>query len=142
MWRLVETQIAAVVDRGQAFVGILGIVGAVVTMAAWHQRWDHHFRTHRQRFVHEVFGELSAGLNENPANFMPERERPRKFLWPVAFKNMQISAANSAGDNFDESCLLGNIRPRDCTNYRLSSRTGKCSYANLFHLCVPSQPRY
>src|SRR5262245_49658219 len=133
MWRLVETQIAAVVDRGQAFVGILGIVGAVVTMAAWHQRRDHYFRTHRQRFVHEVFGELSACLNENPANFMPERERPRKLLRPVAFKDMQISAANSAGADFDESCLLGNIWPRDRANYRLRVRTGESGYADLFH---------
>jgi hypothetical protein len=110
-------------------------------MAAWHERWDHDLRSHLQWFIHEVFGELATYLNEDPTNFMPERERPRKCLRPVTFKDMQISAANSAGADFNESCLLGNIRPRNRANYRLRARTGKSGYADLFHCTLPLNPR-
>src|SRR5262249_39823161 len=44
MRRLVEAEIAAVIDRRQALVRALRIVDAVVAMATGHQRRDHHFR--------------------------------------------------------------------------------------------------
>jgi hypothetical protein len=40
--RFVEPDIAAVIDRRQTLIGIFGIVDAVVTMPARHQRRDHH----------------------------------------------------------------------------------------------------
>src|SRR5262245_53594566 len=133
MRRFVEAQIAAVIDRGQALVGIFGIVGAVITMAAWHQRRNHNLRSHLQWLIHKVFGEFRSCLNENPTNFMPEGEGPRKLFRPVTFKDMQIGAANPASPDFDESCILGNFWPRDRANYRLRARTGESGYADLFH---------
>ena len=44
MRRLVEAEIAPVIDRRQALVGVLRIVDAVVAGAARHQRRDHHLR--------------------------------------------------------------------------------------------------
>ena len=52
--RLVEAEIAPVVDRGQALVGLLGIVLAPVAEAAGHQRRQHQLGADADRLAHEV----------------------------------------------------------------------------------------
>ena len=71
MRRLVEAEIAPVVNRRQALVGVLRIVDAVVAGAARHQRRDHHLRADLQRLAHEVFGELRAASTITPPSSWP-----------------------------------------------------------------------
>src|SRR5262249_35258448 len=102
MRRLVEAEIAPVVDRGEALVGVFRIVDAVIAAAAWHQRRDHHLRSDLERLAHEVLTQLGPYLHENAANLVPKRERPGELLRPVTFKDVQVGAANAAGADLDE----------------------------------------
>jgi len=83
MRRLVEPEAAAVIHRGKALVGTLRIVDAVIAASARHQRRNHHLRSHRQRFLHEIHFELVADFDEYAAELMAEGERPGKLLRPV-----------------------------------------------------------
>ena len=56
---------------------------------------------------------------------MSECEGPRKFVRPVTLKDKQIGAANSAGADFDESCLLRDILARE----RHGLLAGRCKHA-------------
>src|ERR1700748_2607288 len=96
MRRLVEAEIAAVIDRRQALVGALRIMDAVIALAAWHQRRDHHLRSHAKRLAHEIFFEFRAAFDNDATEFMPERERPRQRLRPMALKDVQLGAAYTA----------------------------------------------
>src|SRR5712692_9751257 len=133
MRRLVEAEIAAVIDRRQALVGALGIMNAVIAMAARHQRRDHHLRSHAEWFAHEVFFEFRADLDQHAADFMAEGERPGQLLRPVAFQDMQIGAANAAGADFYQCRLLRNFRPRHVANNRLCTGAVIGANTNLFH---------
>ncbi len=133
MRRLVEAEIAAVIDRRQALVGALRIVDAVIAMAARHQRRDHHLRSHCERLAHEIFREFRADLDQHAADLVAERERPRQWLRPMAFQDMQIGAADAAGADLDQRRLLRNFRPRHGANDRLRAGSVIGAYANLFH---------
>src|SRR5215831_11406896 len=102
MRRLVEAEIAPVVDRGQALVGLLRVMHAVIAVSARHQRRDHHLRADANRLAHEVVGEVAAGFDDDAAELVPERERPRERLRPVAFEDMQVGAAHPAGADLNE----------------------------------------
>ncbi len=133
MRRLVEAEIAAVVDRREALVGVLRIVDAVIAMPARHQRRDHHLRSHLERPAHEILFELAADLDEDAAELVSERERPRQRLRPVTLEDMQVGAANAAGADLDERRLLADVRPRHGADHRLRAGTGEGGNANLFH---------
>ena len=133
MRRLVETKIAAVIDRRQALVGAQGIMDAVIAFAARHQRRDHHLRSDRQRLAHEVFSEFRADLDQHATDLVTERERPWQRLRPMAFEDMQIGAADAAGADLYQRRLLRNFRPRHSANDRLRAGTVIGAYANLFH---------
>src|SRR6266508_4318626 len=97
MRRLVEAEIAPVIDRGQAFVGLLRIMDAVITAPARHQWRDHHLRADTERLAHEVFAEFASRLDDDAAQLVAERERPRQRLGPVAFEDVKVGAAHPAG---------------------------------------------
>lgn len=99
--RLLEAEIAPVVDRRQTFVGVLWVVQAVVATTAGHQRRDHHLRSDVDRLAHEVLGQILALLDDNAADLMTKRERPRQWLWPVTLQNVLVSSANAARADFD-----------------------------------------
>jgi hypothetical protein len=75
--RLVEAEIAPVINRGQALVGALGIMDAVVALPAGHQRRDHHLRADAEFPAHEIFGELRSLFDDDAAELVAEGERPR-----------------------------------------------------------------
>ena len=133
MRRLVEAEIAAVVDRRQALVGALRIMHAVIALAARHQRRDHHLRSNRERLAHEVFGKFRSDLDQHAADFMAERERPRQLLRPVPFQDMQIGAADPTGADLDQRRLVRNFRPRNAANDRLRAGPVIGANANPFH---------
>src|SRR5205814_10644507 len=87
MRRLVEAEIAAVIDRRQAFISALRVVNAIIAMAAWHQRRDHHLGSHLERLAHEVFIEFRSDLDQHAADLVTKRERPWQRLRPVAFED-------------------------------------------------------
>src|ERR1700730_11203480 len=133
MRRLVEAEIAAVIDRGQALVCALRIVDAVIAMAAGHQRRDHHLRPYRERLAHEVFVEFRADLHQYAADLMSERERPRQCFGPMTLEDVQIGAADAAGPDFYQCGLLRNFRPWHAANDRLRAGSVIGAYADLFH---------
>ena len=100
-----RAEIAAVIDRRQAFVGALRIMDAVIATAARHQRRDHHLRSHGERFAHEILVEVGADLDQHAADLMAERERPWQWLRPMAFEDMQVGAADPAGADLDQRGL-------------------------------------
>src|SRR6185437_5807266 len=110
--RLVEAEIAAVIDRRQALVRALRIVNAVVAMAARHQRRDHHLRAHLERLAHEVFVELAAAFDNDAAELVPESERPWQRLRPMSLEDVKIRAADAAGADLDQRGLPADLRPR------------------------------
>src|SRR5262245_28609877 len=109
MRRLVEAEIAAVIDRRQALVGALRIVDAVKAVTAGHQGRDHHLRSDLERLRHEVFGELAAAFDDDAAELMAQRERPRQGFRPMAFEDVQIRAAYAAGADLDQRGLLADL---------------------------------
>jgi hypothetical protein len=133
MRRLVEAEIAAVIHRRQAFVGALRIMDAVIASPARHQRRDHHLRSHVKRLAHEIFRKFRADLDQNAANFMTERERPRQWFRPVTFKDVQIGAADAAGTDFYQCGLLRNFRPWHIANNRLRAGTIVGADPDLIH---------
>src|SRR5258706_178897 len=141
MRRLVEAETAAVIDRRQALVGAFRIMNAVITMAARHQRRDHHLRSHAEWFAHEVFFEFRADLDEHAADFVAERERPRQLLRPVALQDMQIGAANAAGADFYQRRLLRNFRPWHVANNRPRAGALISANTNPFHEIPPALRR-
>src|SRR5437763_1454530 len=106
MRRLIEAEIAAVIDRRQAFVGALRVVNAIIAMTAWHQRRDHHLRSYLERLAHEIFVEFRSNLNQHAADLVTERERPWQRLRPVAFQDVQIGTANAAGADLYKGSLV------------------------------------
>src|SRR6185312_12799296 len=137
MRRLVETEIAAVVHRRQTLVGGLGIVDAVVTFAARHQRRNHHLRPDTERLAHEVFGELAAGLDDDAADLVSERERPRQLLRPMTSEDMQVRTANAAGADLEQRRLLRDFGPWHGANDRRCTRAVIRADTNLIHHCPP-----
>ena len=133
MRRLVEAEIAAVIHRRQALVGALGIMDAVIAMPARHQRRDHHLRSDGERLAHEILGKFRADLDQHAADLMPERERPRQLLRPVAFEDMQIGAAHAAGADFDERGFLGDFRPGHGADHRRGAGAVVGADADLGH---------
>src|SRR5262245_7272749 len=125
MRRLVEAEIAPVVDGSQALVGALRVMDAVIAPSARHQRRDHYFRADFQRLAHEVFGELRSRFDDDPAELVTEREGPRQWLRPVAFQNMQVGAAHAASANLNKRGILGNLRPWHGTDDRLGAGSGE-----------------
>src|SRR6266480_1348233 len=125
MRRLVEAEIAPVIDRGQAFVGLLRIMHAVIAMPARHQRRDHHLRADAKRLAHEVFAEFAARLDDDAAQLVAEGERPRQRLGPVALEDMKVGAAHSAGADLNERRVLLHLRPWHRADDRLGARPGE-----------------
>src|SRR5690242_15538605 len=133
MWRLIESEIPAVINGGQTLVGAFRIMDTVIATPTRHERRNHYLRSHRERLAHKVFFELSAHFDEDATNFMAECERPRKLFGPVTFEDMQVGAAYSAGTDFDERRLLGNSRPRNGADHRLRAGASKRGNADRFH---------
>src|SRR5258708_15099170 len=133
MRRLVEAEIAAVIHRRQALVGAFRIMNAVIAMAAWHQGWDHHLRSHAEFLAHEVFAEFGADLDQHAADLVPQREWPGQRLRPVALEDMQIGAAHAAGADFYQCRLLRDLGPRHRANDRLRAGTVLGAYPALLH---------
>ena len=109
--RLVEAQIAAVVDGGEALVGRLGVVLAPVAEAARHQRRQHHLGADLERLAHEVGCQLRADLDDDAGQLMPQRERPRQRLGPMPPKDVLVRAAHPAGADLDQRALGRHLRP-------------------------------
>ena len=135
--RLVEAEIAPVIDRRQALVGALGIVDAVVAAAAWHQRRDHHPRADLERLAHEVLGQQVALLDDHAADLVAERERPGQRLRPVALEDVQVRAAHAAGADLDQGGVARHRRARHLVDDGCGARPGERGDADLFHHCLP-----
>src|SRR5690606_24716203 len=102
MRRLLEAEIAAVVDGRQALVRVLGVVLAPVAESTWHQRWKHQLRSNADGLAHEICLQLGANLDDNTGELMAEGERPRQWFRPVTLKNVLIRATNAARCDLDE----------------------------------------
>jgi len=133
MRRLLEAEIAAVINRRQALIGALGVVDAVIAMAARHQGRDHHFRADFQRLAHEVFREFRTDLDQHPADLMAKRERPGQWLGPMALEDVEVSSADAAGSDLDQRALLSDFRPGHAADDGLRARPVIGADANLFH---------
>src|SRR5580704_16638473 len=110
MRRFIESEVAAVIDRGEALIGTLGIMDAVIATAAGHKRRDHHFRSDRERLAHEILFEPAAQFHDDAAELMTERERPWQLLGPMTFEDVQIGSADAAGADLNERGVLGDLR--------------------------------
>src|SRR5262245_44485362 len=130
MRRLVEAEIAPVINRGQALVGLLRIMDAVIALPARHQRRDHHLRADAERLAHEIFGERTALFDDDAAELVPEGERPRQRLRPVAFEDVKVGAAHPAGADLNQRGVRGDLRPRHRPDDRLGAWTGEGGDAN------------
>src|SRR3712207_491073 len=138
MRRLVEAEIAPVVDRREALVGALRIVDAVVAGAAGHQRRDHDARADLERLAHEVLGQLAPLLDDDAADLVPEREGPRQGLRPMALQDVQVGAADAAGADLDQGRLARHVRARHLADHRIGAGSGECGHTNRFHRSAPS----
>src|SRR5262249_47018746 len=136
MRRLVEAEIATVIDRREAFIRTLRIMDAVVAAAARHQRRDHDSRSDPQRLAHEVFFKLATGFDDDAAEFVPERERPGQLFWPMSFKDVEVGAADAAGADLDERRFAWDIGPWNAMDDRLGARTGEGRDADMLHARV------
>ena len=123
--RLVEAEIAPVVDRGQALVGVLWVVDAIVAAPARHQRRDHDLRADGDRLAHEILDERVALLDDDAADLVAERERPGQRLRPVTFQDVLIGAADAAGADLDQRRIVRHRRPGHGLDDRLRARPGK-----------------
>src|SRR5262249_48390859 len=125
MRRLVEAEVASVINWSKAFVGVLGIMDTVIAMPAGHQRRDHHFRSDAQRLAHEILRKVFSRFDDDASELMAKGEGPRQRLRPMTFKNMEIGTAYPAGANLNERGLFGNLRPCHRTDLRLRAGTGE-----------------
>src|SRR5262245_42432190 len=151
MRRLVEAEIAPVINRGQALVGLLRIMDAVIALPARHQRRDHHLRADAERLAHEIFGELISLFDDDAPELVAEGERPRQRLRPVAFEDMKVGAAHPAGADLNQRGVCGDLRPRHRADDRLGAWTGEGGDADgavahgivlssqSYHASLPSQ---
>src|ERR1700676_640535 len=67
---------------------------------------------------------------------MAERERPWQFVRPMAFEDVQISAADATGADLNQRCLLRDGWPRYAAYLRRGAWAGENRNANLFHTLV------
>ena len=152
MRRPLEAEIAPVVDRRQALVRGLGIVGAPVAGAARHQRRQHHLGADGERLAGPVVGQLRADLDDHPGELVAERERPGQGLGPVALQDVQIGAAHAAGADLDQRGLGRHARPRHRADHRRRPRPVKgrdanavmepqCSGSNGFRTSAPVEAK-
>ncbi len=125
MGRLVEAEIASVIDGCQALVGGLRVMQAPVTGAAGHQRRDHDARADLERLAHEVGGEVRAFLDDDAADLVTEREGPGEGLRPVAFQDVLVGAADAAGADLDQRRLARHVRPGNAFDLRLGTGAGE-----------------
>ena len=130
MRRLVEAEIAAVIDRRQAFIRGLGIMQAPVAMAAGHQWRQHQFRADADRLAHEVGLQLVADLDHDARQFVSEGERPRQRLRPMAFQDMLVGAADAAGPYLDQRRFRRDARPGHLLHHRIGARPGEGGYSD------------
>ena len=123
--RLVEAEIAPVVDRRQALVGVLGVVDAIVAAPARHQRRDHDLRADGDRLAHEILDERRALLDDDAADLVAERERPGQRLRPMPFQDVLIGAADAAGADLDQRRIPRHRRPGHGLDDGLRAGSGK-----------------
>ena len=70
MRRLVEPEVAAVIDRASGTCWHLRIVDAVIAASARHQRRDHHFRSHASGFsMKSVLNSLPTSTSTPPSSW-------------------------------------------------------------------------
>src|SRR5580704_12401646 len=67
---------------------------------------------------------------------MAERERPWQLLRPMAFEDVQVSAADATGADLNQPCLLGDGRPRYAADLRRGTWAGENRNPDLFHTLV------
>jgi hypothetical protein len=125
MRRLGKAEIAPVIDRRQALVGVLGVVDAVIAASARHQRRDHDLRADGDRLSHEVLAELVTLLDDDAADLVAERERPRQRLRPVAFQDVLVGTADATRADLDERRVLRHRRPGHRLDDGLCARPGE-----------------
>ena len=136
--RLVEAQIAAVIDRFQALVGGLRIVHAVITLPAGHEGRDHDLAADLERPAHVVVAELRALLDDDARDLVAEREGPGQGRRPVALEDVQIGAADAAGADLEEGGIGGHLGPLDDLDLGPGARPVEGGDANLVHGCLAS----
>src|SRR5690606_24412248 len=146
MRRLLEAEIAAVVDGRQALVRLFGVVLAPVAESTWHQRRKHQLRSNADGLAHEICLQLGADLDNNAGELMAEGERPRQWFRPVALQNVLIRATNAARCNLNERPFGRDLGPRHFPDHGVSARTVECRYADRFtcptagcHAFLPSE---
>src|ERR1700736_2360234 len=72
MRRLVEPKVAPIIDGGETLVGALGIMHAVITLPAGHQRRDHDLGADCQRLAHEIFRKVRSRLHKAAVPHTPQ----------------------------------------------------------------------
>ena len=103
--RLLEAEVTAIVHGGQALVGRLRVVHAVVAAPAGHQRRQHDLGPHLEGLAHEVLGQLRSDLLHDSHQLVAEGERPGEGPGPVALEDVEVGAADPAGRDADEPSL-------------------------------------
>jgi hypothetical protein len=142
MRRLVEAEIAPVIDGSETLVSALRVVNAVVATPARHERRYHHFGTNSEWLAHEVFGEVLALFYDHATDLMAEGEGPGQRLRPMTFEDVLIGAADPTGADLDECGVCGHLGPRHGLDDRTSARAGEGGDPNVrpLHVTLPSLP--
>src|SRR5262249_57536738 len=99
MRRLIEAEIASVINRSKAFVGVLGIMDTVIALPAGHQRRDHHFRPDAQRLAHEILRKVFSRFDDDASELMAKGEGPRQRLRLMTFWKIDIAAPHPPHPN-------------------------------------------
>ena len=140
MWRLLEAEIAAVVDRGEALVRGLGVVSTPVAGAAWHERRQHYLGADGERLAGPIVGQFRADLDDYPSELVAQCERPGQGLGPVALQDVQIGAAHAARADLDQRRFPGDPWPRHLADHRRRPRPVERRDTNRPHDALPLAP--
>src|SRR5262249_7506316 len=109
--------------RGQALVGLLRIMHAVIAMPARHQRRGHHLRADAERLAPEIFGELCSLFDDYTPQLVAPGERPPPRVRPVTLEDGKGGAAHPASADLNQRGVLGDLRPGHRPDDRLGART-------------------
>jgi hypothetical protein len=111
--RLIEAEIATVINGRQAFVGVGREVLAHIAKSARHERRDHDLRADRERIAHVVLGEVGTDLLDHARDLVAEGERPGQGLRPVTGEDVQVGPADAACGDAKQRGAWRYGRPRD-----------------------------
>ena len=140
--RFFKSQVAAVVGRIEALVGVCRVVHAVVALAARHQRRQHHLAAHTQRPPHEIRVQGRTFFHDHTASLWPRVNGQGRGFGQCPWRMWRSVPHTPQTPMRMRAASSGTFGPRHLSHLDpgagpVKSRYTDCAHASLAQVSMP-----